>query len=331
MALIMIVFMIALASAVLVSLSESTYVAMRLNSAAEQRIKAEYILKSAVNVARFLIQNDPTSGYDDPTLDAWMAFSEGREVPGSLLGLPDPNVRVSLLIAATNAKLPITEVGKKTGANTSAWRQTLLSLLKTLGFDQPLPMNESRDGSPLPDSEQLVANLIDFIDDDSDSFLPDAIITKPGIEAELPSGQIFPNRPFMSLANELPGVPGFTPARIQKLLPFITDRATTGININAASSEVISSYFKDDPSAASKIESCKNPAQGGGPIVNEQDLTTRCVIAPPVNLIEYNAKNFDVIAKVEYGTASFMATAQLKLAGAGAPGKAPVIESLQLY
>jgi hypothetical protein len=92
MALIMIVFMIALASAILISLTDSTYVAMRLNGAAEQRIKAEYILKSAVNVAQVLIKSDLTN-FDDPTQDAWMIFVEGREVPGELLAIPEPNIR----------------------------------------------------------------------------------------------------------------------------------------------------------------------------------------------------------------------------------------------
>ena len=70
----MVVFMIALASALLISLTDSTYVAMRLNSAAEHRIKAEYILKSAVSVAQVLVKTDITS-YDDPQQDAWMAFA----------------------------------------------------------------------------------------------------------------------------------------------------------------------------------------------------------------------------------------------------------------
>jgi len=328
MALIMIVFMIALASAVLISLSESTYLAMRLNAAAEQRIKAEYILKSAVNVARVLIKNDITPSYDDPTQDVWMMFSEGREVPGSLLGIPDPNVRVSLLITSANGKLPILM------ASNPSWTQALLSLLKTLGFDQPLPMNEARDGSLLASPEEMIANLIDYIDSDTDNFTPNTIITKPGIEADLPNGQQFPNSgTILSLTSELPGIPGFSPARIQRLLPFITDRKINAININAASAEVINSVLLD-PTAASKIEACRNPAQGGGPIQGSDDLTNRCGVSVGGSSvsIDYKGDHFDVIAKVEYGTATFMASAQLQSAAAGAGGgRYPNIKSLQLY
>ena len=217
MAIIMVVFMIALASAVLISLSDSTYVAMRLNSAAEQRIKAEYILKSAVNVAQVLIKNDLTD-YDDPTQDAWMAFREGREVPGELLALPEPNIRVSLLIQSANGKLPLLQLYDSSGIKPD-WKSITLRLFQQLGFDQPLlPMNQTADSSPLPDSKQLLSNLIDYLDPDTDNFPGDNEIP-PGIEANLPTGHTFRNTGSLdSLSKELPAIPGFTPGRIQRIL-----------------------------------------------------------------------------------------------------------------
>ncbi len=324
MALLMIVFMIALASAVLISLTDSTYVAMRLNGAAEQRIKAEYILKSAVNVAQVLIKNDITN-FDDPTQDAWMAFAEGREVPGELLSLPEPNIRVSLLITSTNGKIPLLQVVKP------GWKEIILRLFEQLGFDQPLPMNEAPDGSPLPEAKQLVANLIDYLDTDKENFPGDALIPA-GVEADLPNGQTFRNSGTIdSLANELPAIPGFSAGRIQRLLPYVTQTSSSSqINVNAAPPEVLAAVV-GDPSEAQKIIQCRDPASGGSPIQNPNDeLPSRCGVSDPnTSKFQAQGKWYGVIAKVEYGTANFMASAELD--NRGGSGRLPKIESFQMY
>lgn len=327
MALLMIVFMIALASAVLISLTDSTYVAMRLNGAAEQRIKAEYILKSAVNVAQVLIKNDITN-FDDPTQDAWMAFAEGREVPGELLSLPEPNIRVSLLITSTNGKIPLLQVVKP------GWKEIILRLFEQLGFNQPLPMNEAPDGSPLPEANQLVANLIDYLDTDKENFPGEGLIPA-GVEADLPDGQTFRNSGTIdSLANELPAIPGFSAGRIQRLLPYVTQMRTTDINVNAAPPEVLAAVVSD-PSAAQNIVQCRDPASGGSPIQNPNDeLLSRCGVSDP-NTSKFRGQGqwYGVIAKVEYGmvqgNAKFMASAELY--NSGGSGRLPKIQSFQMY
>lgn len=329
MALLMIVFMIALASAVLISLTDSTYVAMRLNGAAEQRIKAEYILKSAVNVAQVLIKNDITN-FDDPTQDAWMAFAEGREVPGELLSLPEPNIRVSLLITSTNGKIPLLQLYSATGGVKEDWKAIILRLFEQLGFNQPLPMNEAPDGSPLPEAKQLVANLIDYLDTDKENFSGEGPIPD-GIEADLPNGQTFRNSGTIdSLANELPAIPGFSAGRIQRLLPYVTQMRTSDINVNAAPPEVLAAVFSD-PSAAQNIAQCRDPASGGSPIQNPSDeLLSRCGVSDP-NTSKFRGQGqwYEVIAKVEYGTAKFMAKAELN--NSGGSGRLPKIQSFQMY
>jgi type II secretory pathway component PulK len=326
LAIILVIFMVALASAILFSLTDSTYVAMRLNSAAEQRIKAEYILKSAVNVAQFLIKNDITA-FDDPTQDAWMAFVDGREIPGERLALPEPNIRVSLLIASMNGKVPILQAYSTSGANND-WRGILLRLFQQLDFDNSqLAMNESPQKQTLPNSAQLVANLIDYLDSDKDDFPGDGVIPQ-GIEENLPDGQTFRNSGTIdSLANELSTIPGFSPGRIQRLLPFVTKIRTIDINVNAASREVLASVLTD-PNLAQSIEQCRSQ----GPIQNpQQELVSRCGVNDTGNS-KFRAQGqwFEVIAKVEYGTAMFMASAELNNAGAGA-GKLPKLHSFRMY
>jgi hypothetical protein len=326
MALIMIVFMIALASAILISLTDSTYVAMRVNGAAEQRIKAEYILKSVVNVAQVLIKTD-TNQFDDPKEDAWMMFAEGREVPGELLALPEPNIRVSLLITSTNAKIPLLEIYTTVGGAQPKWKTIVHKLFITLGFDQPLPMNYAPDSSPLPDSKQLVSNLIDYLDKDKENFPADGFFP-PGIEETLPNGQTFPNSGSIdSLASELPAIPGFSPGRVQRLLPYITKSRVKNINVNAAPMEVLLAVAANETEAAN-IERCRNPAAGGRPIQNTASDLSECGVTDPNNLFAPEGKRYEVIAKVEYGTAMFIASADLDKTGAG---RLPKIESFQMY
>jgi type II secretory pathway component PulK len=211
-ALIMVIFMIVITSALLVSLTDSTYISMRLNRAAEQRLKAEYILKSAVNVAQVLIKSDTTQ-YDDPSQDLWMKFMEGAEIPGELVGVTEPNVRVSLLIASEKGKIPLLSVVSASGAD-NTWRNVLRALFQNLGFDneQKTPA-QSTDAAPtkMHSSTEMVANLIDYLDTDKDSY-SSSDFQAQGIEGDLPPGEEFRNdRTMESLASELGSIPGFTP------------------------------------------------------------------------------------------------------------------------
>jgi type II secretory pathway component PulK len=340
MALIMVIFMVALASTILIALTDSTYVAMRLNSATEKRVKAEYILKSAVNVAQVLIKND-TTAYDSPTEDAWMQFRDGQEIPGELIGLKESNVRISMQISSEAAKVPIRNVISVQGQPDIKWVEIVATLFSVLGFDNPDPNNRSDSNNGRPggsqqqpvDSKQMVVNLIDYLDRDKESA---SIANYPsGIEGQLPPDQEFRNDLTIdSLASELGAIPGFTPYRVQRLLMFISNTALRTININAASAEVIQSLSPDiDATIAQQILAFREPA-GGGPFT---DLNFRTqlsqLLGPDLSgrispMVTPEGSYFDVIAKVEYGTSTFMATAELVKRGTG---RLPLIKSFQLY
>lgn len=330
-ALIMVIFMIALSSALLISLTDSTYVAMRLNSAAEQRIKAEYILKSAVNVAQVLIKNDITS-FDDPTQDAWMMFVDGQEIPGSLLSLPEPNIRVSLLISSSAGKIPLANVFSSGSPTDTSWRDIVTRLFKVLGFDTPDPTSARGMGNsaPLINSEQMVANLIDYLDRDKQGYQSNNFAT--GIEGDLPEGQEFRNEETIdSLANELASIPGFSPGRIQRILPFVSKQRFSKVNMNAAPIEVIASMHPDiDQPTAQKIFQCRQPSQGG-PFNDIRTQLVACGVDPNVAgdlKFAVQGSLYEVIAKVEYGTSMFMASAELS---GGGNGRLPKLISFQAY
>jgi type II secretory pathway component PulK len=335
MALIIVIFMVALASTILIALTDSTYVAMRLNSATERRVKAEYILKSAVNVAQVLIKND-TTAYDSPTEDAWMQFRDGQEVPGELIGLKEPNVRISMQISSEAAKIPIRNVASVQGQPDLKWIEIVTTLFSVLGFDNPDPNSSagsSSDQQQPINSKQMVANLLDYLDRDKES--SSIANYPPGVEGQLPPDQEFRNDMTIdSLASELGAIPGFTPYRVQRMLMFISNTALRTVNINAASSEVIQSLSPDiDATVAQQIITFREPS-GGGPFTDIQFRTQLSqILGPDLSarispMVTPEGSYFDVIAKVEYGTSTFMATAELVKRGTG---RLPLIKSFQLY
>jgi hypothetical protein len=129
------------------------------------------------------------------------------------------------------------------------------------------------------------------------------------------------------LASELPAIPGFSPGRVQRLLPYITKSRVKNINVNAASMEVLLAVAANETEAAN-IERCRNPAAGGRPIQNTASDLSECGVTDPNNLFAPEGKRYEVIAKVEYGTAMFIASADLDKTGAG---RLPKIESFQMY
>jgi type II secretory pathway component PulK len=335
LALMLVIFMLALSSIVLVALTDSTYVAARLNSATQKRVKAEAILKSVVNVAQVLIKNDTTQ-FDSPTEDAWMSFKDGQDIPGAMIGLKEPNVRVTMQISSAGGKFGLlTLLNSSDGQPNRTQVETLTRLFKVLGFDQPdrsSPQSGSTQPQQVVGAQQMVVNLVDYLDDNTQN--ADIQNYPRGMEADLPQGKEFRNeRVIDSLVGELSGIPGFSPERIQRLYNFVSLGRVQQINLNAAEEPVLQALNDQiDSQTAQRIMQFREPA-GGGPFTTDirqqldsiigQDLSSR--ISP---LVTPKGSVFDVIAKVEYGTSSYMATAILKDQG---PGRLPRIESLQMF
>ncbi len=339
-ALLLVIFMVVLASALLASLAESTYVTMRLNSATERRVRAEYVLKSAVNFAQVLIKNDVTP-YDDPVQDAWMAFSNEQEIPGELLGLNEPNVRITLLISSEAGQLPIGKLLSATGTPNQQYIEIFARLFKTLGLDQPPKSGTGNPGSTGPPqrvftAEELVSNIVDYLDADTASFqMPSLPAAFKGMEEELPPEAALRNQgSFDSLVSELGAVPGFTPDKVQKLLPFIANTNLSSVNVNAAPVEVLMALSPlMTQQIAEQIVAFRSP-QNGGPFTSDMrnQLTAIAganVINPIASILAPQGSYFEVIAKVDYGTSTFMASAELqKNPGSG---RLPTRRSFQMY
>lgn len=339
----MVIVMIAITSAILMSLTDSTYISMRLNRAAERRVQAEYLVKSAVHLAQQLIMSD-TTPYDIPGEDAWMFFEQGKEVPAELIGLSEPNLRLTLQISSENSKLPLLSLISASGTVDAGWRDVLVALFRNLGFDDTRPSPDDGDdpSQPLPDSAKMVANLIDYLDADETSYSPNDGFTAQGFEESLPPGETLNNElNIESAAAELRSIPGFTADRVRRLLPHISIRSRSTVNINGASAEVLRAMIvgldpRADPAYAERLVACRDPGQLG-PFQNINNDIIRCISDASVAArlspkLRAQGDRFYVLAKVEYGagvgSSSFLSRALLKSEG---KGKLPSIETLLIY
>lgn len=339
----MVIVMIAITSALLISLTDSTYISMGLNRAAERRVQSEYILKSAVHLAQALIMSD-TTPYDTRGEDAWMFFEQGQEVPGELIGLSEPNLRITLQISSENAKLPLLSLMSGDTVD-PAWRDIFVAFFRNLGFDDTRPSPEDGDdpSQPLPDSAKMVANLIDYLDRDELNYSPSDGFTAQGYEETLPPNETLRNEPIIeSASQELRSIPGFTANRVRRLLPHISIRSRGSVNINGASAEVLRAMIAGlDPLAdtgyAERLVACREPSEQG-PFQNINADIIRCISDASVASrlgpkLKAQGESYYVLAKVEYGSgvrmSSFLARAHLKTLGG--KGRLPAIESLLMY
>jgi len=262
--------------------------------------KAEYLLKSAINAARVLLQNDKTP--EDSPKDIWGPFIQGMELPAEIFEIPEYNVRLSLEIRPEESKIPLSAlVSTPSRINTpdKLWRDVLLRLFINLGFAQ----DQEQDQTPLFKGriftpEEMVANLIDFIDEDSTPYIDGNFRS---IESEQTS-DFFLNRKITRIG-ELSGVPGFTQARIRKMSPFLTTAVRMGqVNINVAPRIVLKSLHEDmtDEMVERMIQ---QRAGDAGPIKTLSDL----IGFPQLQGITTGGRFFQVVAKVDYGVAAFFA------------------------
>ena len=341
----MVIVMLAITSALLMSLTESTFISMRINRSAEQRIKAEYLLKSAFNVAQVLIQTDQ-SPTDDPRTDNWMDYTSSHDIPVSYLDVQEQNTSVKLLIKSEKGKIPIKAVVSGTSVN-QEWKTVLTILFQNLGFDlDPRPDISATCRFEQPwhcTSEETVANLIDYLDSDDQNHPGPPV---QGIESDLPQGERLRSTEQIDALEELLLVPGFTASRLQRIAPLVSIDLPAGskVNINAAEAHVLQAIAERDLSAKGQavgptLVGCRDPGFLGpfgdsGAITN--CLTTQLPTLPAAtitramkSLVGYDGNLYRVIARVEYGTGmAFMGTALYEKQSGSQPLK---LKSMFLY
>lgn len=339
-ALILVVFIVALASILVVNLAYSTYLDARLSSAAQRTVQAEYILKSAVNLARVLIKQDKTK--EDSANDDWGRYLNGVTVPLEFLGINEKNVQVTLEIRPEDSKFSIRNLAPG-GSQESflKWRGRFVRLFQS----EPLKFDEDEDQVDQTgikpdkhfDSEELVANLIDYMDDNTESYSESGF--KSGIESEVPEG-LFPPTGGMKRIGELSVIPGFTPQRVAKLMPLVTvgrfrdaNSGSRQININIAPKEIIRAL--DENITEDQANQIFDKAHSDQPFEDTtygaelSNILDQSLYTEITSAISVSSNNFQVIAKVDYGTSRFYIRAYLLKKPGG--GELPTIVSLELF
>ncbi len=263
-------------------------------------------------------------------------FLNGVAVPPALLGISENNVRLELEIRPEDSKLPIGALLPPGFTTPDAkWRSAFESLFQNPPLDFDNDKEEDQTGL-FPNrhfnSNELVSNLIDYMDPDSDP-------TINGIEGDpaLPE-DAFPNQPIQRIG-ELSTIPGFSPTRTRRLIPYVSGVGSIGgtinrVNINLAPSIVIKSLrtsIEDD--MVTQILAFRGGEEGP---FTDQNYTTKLteilgdstLFNDIANLISVRSRCFQVIAKVDYGTAIYFMRAYLIKQNAG---ELPEIKSVELF
>lgn len=333
-ALILVLLVVSLASILVVQIAYSTYLQSRMNSAVERSLQAEYLLKSALNLARVLIKFDKTP--EDSKEDLWFAFKNGSAIPSEWVGVNIPNVNVELEIRPEESKMPLRALVRGSGDPDERWVRIFIQLFINLGFENDNEKDHTGYfGEKVFSPTEMVANLVDYMDRDNESVnQPETNLA--GIESELPKGT-FRNEAIMRVS-ELQTIPGFTPGRVMKLLPLVTARQSGRVNINFAPAVVLRSLNSglSEKNVADMIafrESVSGPFKLGElrrQLTDEVGISE--TVATEIQTILQDSSSgslFQVLAKVDYGTSTYFLRSMVWKSGSLSSGL-PRVESFEL-
>ncbi len=254
-ALIMTVFVIALATILVMDFAKETLDYQRSTRNYTDRIQADYVLKSSLNLARVLLELPKLDGIREDWLgEPWALIAAAPSLPISgFVGEP------RLMIVDQSGKLNLNAVASRssTGSNpfgataTQAaggaasetddyWKNVFREFFLQRGFQrEEFSDKEKRTlGNVGFEAGDQVAVLHDWIDADSRSH-SSASFPGDGVESSADKSWFY-NRALRSLS-ELAMVPGFTLERVARVAPFV--RASAGsssrVNVNTAPLEVL--------------------------------------------------------------------------------------------
>lgn len=291
LALIMTVFVIALATILVFELGATTRFDQRMSRRFSEGLQAEYMLKSALNLGRLLVEAPKLEGIQEDWLgEPWALVAATQSLPISgFLGTPrlmivDEDGKIDLNAIAPPPSAGQTPFGSlqpesPTGPGPSGptpaeqaelfWKSSLSELFQRAGFQrEQYDASEARTlGNIGFAANDQVAVLSDFIDRDGDSYRS-ALFNGEGIESSADKG-VFLNRPLKSLT-ELLLVPGITMERIARIAPYVRvsqntfSASSARININTAPLEVLIALGFPENQALEMIQQRANL-----PITNE--------------------------------------------------------------
>jgi type II secretory pathway component PulK len=323
-ALLITMFIIAVTSILALSLTRSTYLAQRMHQVSEQRLKAEFLLKSSLSVARIIISQEPPEEGAQPP---WQAFSQGLAFPGTHFRIPDPQLRIALEIKPEESKIPLRWLQNPSSSFFKRQRDIIYQLFQNLGFDETQPSAGDQSGSGsvrFYNSRDLVSNLIDYMDADEVPYQEDGFSGNEG-QSDLP---VFPNRPLERI-EEISQIPGFTPQRLRLLTPHVSAADFQMINVNFATREVLRAV---DPSLTDQevtviIETAQGP---NGPLTSENIERFIPNFSNLSSFLNFRSLLLQVIVKIEVGGNRYFLKALVRKMS-DKKGELPTVQTQQLF
>lgn len=351
-ALILALFIVALATIVVLGLSQTVYYDQKATRALTERIQSDYLLKSAVNTAWLLLSfPKPPNQPEDWLGEPWAQVSLLRqpiipELENLRMEIVDEQGKINLnAIASASPASQVPSFGSSTvaagGSGTSKsvvastfWKFALESVLQRSGFrpaeatEEGLQRTVGNKGFSI---HRQIAVLHDWIDSDSTSHQdPQFHSDGTGIESRADRA-FFYNRPFRSLS-ELILVPGMTIENVERIAPFVKaevdengSRDSGKVNINTAPPLVLVALdlptnFVDEI-LGQRLEQ---------PLNQSNELLAQMLAASPHirPFITFSSNRFSVIARVK--TANLVRWARAEFSSsAGALGRQVKLESLE--
>ena len=326
-ALVLVLFIVALCTVIVTQMTYTSTLDTTLHLLSKRSLEAEYLLKSVVNVGRAVIKTDISP--EDAEQDTWGQFRNGLPIPPQWLEVDDPSVRLELEIRPEESKLPIKALVSGTRVN-DKWRDVFSRFFKKMEFDS----DGAEDGSGLfPGrvftADEVVANLIDYMDSDKESYQSDDFVG--GVESEVPEGS-FANR-SIRWQGQLYAVPGMNADRIRRITPFITSfGGGRRININLAPRVVLESLH---PEIGEGEVNAIIELRSEEPFTNQNRKTalTPGIIGDDVyneiaSMIDVRSRWFQIVGKVDYGAStSFMRS----YVSQTEPGELPIMRISEIF
>lgn len=242
-ALILVIFIIALATIIITQLTYSTMLTSQQNTNLQRATQGEYLLKSLESLAIILLNND-NNNYDSKFYDftnmqdLQAVFNTPKDV-SQFINIPIEGVTATMQLVPCNAYLNFTNLDRDIKK-----QQIIVSLFDYLDLENVLGEDTTTLLSNSDDSNaQLVTNIADYLDSNNDDC---TTCLKQGIESKITDENLKTlwNGGIIYNLGTLYNIPKFNMNKVNALAPYICiHNSSTGqennINLNYVSTEIL--------------------------------------------------------------------------------------------
>jgi len=310
-ALLMTVFVVALATILVLDFTDDTLRYQRQARLYQERIQADFVVKSLVVLGEVVLQLPKENGRtQDSLLDSWHLISSEQNIP-----IYNFEGEARLSIVDETSKLSINSINNLQNRNDTSWMDTFAILFEQLGFQ-----NEEHDeqllrtlGNRSFDALNQVAVINDWIDGNTTSFSVSGY--GQGIESSAPR-EWFYNRNFQSFS-ELALVPGMTLERLSRMAPYVNVRASGAsqnrVNINTAQEPVLRALGFSEAESAAIIQN-----RAAEPLTRaEKDNQVAILTQKPEQAaaIDVSSNEFSIFVRVKMANVTRWGKATYRLSG----------------